>query len=193
MVGSQRMKQLKKILDRQAVTLYNLLLPIWLLVWWPSFLWIIIIPLNYVIDRGVFTLSAKKQKPDLENKFFRKHTWKLWLFGFLSDFIGSILLLSPLFIEPPKEIRGNYNKSAFGRFMNAIQFNPFSYFPAFAYTVFAVLVAGAFIFLFDKMVLNKTGSLTREQAKSIALKMAIFTAPYLYLVPSSAVRFLMGG
>ena len=86
---------------KKTVTLYNLLFPIWILVWLPTPLWLLIIPGNYLIDRLVFTISAKKQKPKLEKKFFRKHTWKLFLFGFLADFIGSILLLIPLLIPVP--------------------------------------------------------------------------------------------
>ena len=171
-------------MKKKKVTLHNLIFPIWALVWLPTWLWLILLPANYLIDRLVFTLSAKKTDPELDGKFFRKHTWKLWLFGFLSDFIGSVLLLIPLLIPPTEEIARHYNQTFFGKFMNALQFNAFQNPGALAYTVFAIDVAGVCIYLFDQRVLIKTGKFTKEQAKSIALKMAVFTAPYLYLLPA---------
>lgn len=166
------------------VVLFNLLLPIWLLVWIPSLLWLLIIPGNYIIDRLVFTISAKRRDKELEQSFFRKHTWKLFLFGFLSDFVGVILLLIPLFIPVPDSVKGNYNHSFFGKFMNALQSNPCAYFPSFLYTLLAIAVAGALIYFLDLGVLKRTKRFTIEQARVIALSMAVFTAPYLYLVPS---------
>ncbi|MBR6476842.1 MAG: hypothetical protein IKS85_00195 [Lachnospiraceae bacterium] len=144
---------------------------------------LLIIPGNYLIDRLVFTISAKKQKPKLEKKFFRKHTWKLFLFGFLADFIGSILLLIPLLIPVPDGVGKHYNQSFFGKFMNALQFNAFSNPAALLYTLFAIAVAGLLIYVFDKSVLMKTKEFEPEQAKKIAFLMAVITAPYLYLVP----------
>lgn len=171
---------------KNTVTLYNVIFPLWLLVWIPSILWLIIIPLNYIVDRVVFTLSAKKQNPELDKKFYRRHTWKLWLIGFFADFVGAFLLLIPLFITPPESVRRNYNASAFGKFMNALQLNPFQYLPTFLYFLFAIFVAGALIYFLDLLVIKSTKAFTKTQAKRIALNMAVFTAPYLYLLP---IRF----
>ena len=168
---------------KNTVTLYNVIFPLWLFVWIPSILWLIVIPLNYLVDRLVFTLSGKKQNRDLDKKFFRKHTWKLWLIGFFSDFVGALLLLFPLFIPVPQAVKGNYNASAFGKFMNALQLNPFQYLPTFLYFLFAIFVAGALIYFLDLLVIKSTKVFTKTQAKRIALNMAVFTAPYLYLLP----------
>ena len=43
--------------QKQSVTLYNILFPIWLLVWIPSPLWLLLIPLNFVIDYFVLYKS----------------------------------------------------------------------------------------------------------------------------------------
>ena len=37
--------------------LYNVLFPIWLLIFFPSYLWLILIPANYLIDRIVLKWS----------------------------------------------------------------------------------------------------------------------------------------
>ena len=42
--------------DNEKV-LYNVLFPIWLLVFFPSYLWLILIPANYMIDRIVLRWS----------------------------------------------------------------------------------------------------------------------------------------
>ena len=36
---------------------YNILLPIWLIIFFPSWLWLILIPANYLIDRIVLKWS----------------------------------------------------------------------------------------------------------------------------------------
>ena len=72
--------------------LYNLLLPLWLLIFIPSWLWLLLIPANYLIDRVVLKWSLG----DMEERglFCRKHTWKICLAGFVSDFIGALILLA---------------------------------------------------------------------------------------------------
>ena len=37
--------------------IYNILLPLWLLIFLPSYLWLALIPLNYMIDRVVLKWS----------------------------------------------------------------------------------------------------------------------------------------
>ena len=41
----------------ETVRLYNILLPLWLLLFWPSALWLVLIPANYLIDRFVLRWS----------------------------------------------------------------------------------------------------------------------------------------
>ena len=45
--------------------IYNVLFPLWLLVWIPSPLWLILIPANYIIDRLVLKLSLPKDDQEL--------------------------------------------------------------------------------------------------------------------------------
>ena len=70
--------------------LYNILLPIWILVFWPSPLWLILIPANYLIDRIVLRWSLGEM-PE-KGAFCRKHTWKICIAGFVSDLIGACVM-----------------------------------------------------------------------------------------------------
>ena len=50
---------------------YNILLPIWLLIFFPSWLWLLLIPANYLIDRIVLRWSLG-ELPD-KGLFCRKN------------------------------------------------------------------------------------------------------------------------
>ena len=73
-------------------TLYNILLPLWILVFWPSWLWLILIPANYLIDRVVLRWSLGDM-PE-KGSFCRRHTWKICIAGFAADGIGALLLFA---------------------------------------------------------------------------------------------------
>lgn len=167
--------------NKKGVTLYNLIFPVWILLWFPSWLWLLIIPANYIIDRLVFTILGKQYKPELTNGFYRQNTWKLFLRGFGADFIGMLFMLIPVII-----LDNIFDgQTAVENFCYSIQYNPYSNPVAVIYILIAVALAGLLIYLFDKKALGKMGVFTEEQAKKIALFMAIFTAPYLYLLPPS--------
>ena len=167
--------------SKKGVTLYNLIFPVWILLWFPSWLWLIIIPANYIIDRLIFTILGKHYKPELTNDFYRNNTWKLFLRGFGADFIGMLFLLVPTIILDTVFD----SVSAVQNFTHDLQYNLYNNPLAVIYTLLAVALAGLLIFLFDRRALRKMGVFTEEQAKKIALFMAIFTAPYLYLLPPS--------
>ena len=137
-------------MDHKGTRLYNILFPLWMLIFIPSWLWVLLIPLNYLIDRVVLRWSLG----DLPEKgaFCRRHTWKICLAGFTSDFIGALLLLGVFF---------------FGVLLGIDE-------EAFFETVQ------------DRWIRKKAG-LSLEQAKKSAIRLALITAPYLYLFPTSVI------
>lgn len=157
-------------MKKNGIRLYNVMFPVWLLVWFPSWLWLLLIPANYLIDRFVLRWSLS----GLEEcgLFCRLHCWKICLAGFLADFIGSALLFAATFLF-----------SSGSRIANALAFNAFSYFPAFLVAVFAILLAGVLIFLFDRWILARVG-LEKELSVKAARNLALITAPYLFLFPT---------
>ena len=111
--------------------------------------------------------------------FCRKHTWKICLAGFLSDFAGALILL--LISIPLADLSDKlYNIG------HAIMFDPFSDLMGLLIVVAAIAVSAVCIYFLDKWILRKAG-LEPEQVKRSALRLALITAPYLYLFPS---RFL---
>ena len=157
---------------------YNILLPIWLLIFFPSWLWLLLIPANYLIDRIVLRWSLG----DVPEKglFCRNHNWKICLAGFVSDFAGAILLfaLNQLMFGMNDDVNSFINKAADG-----LMFNPFSNILSLIIVIAAIVLSAVCIYKLDKSILSKAG-LDIEQAKKSAIRLAIITSPYVYLIPS---------
>ena len=156
------------------VKLYNILLPLWLIIFLPSYLWLALIPLNYIIDRAVLRWSLGGM-PD-KGLFCRKHTWKICLAGFLSDLAGSLILLGVSI--PVSEISEKFYDIG-----HAIMFDPFSNLIGLLIVIASITVSAVCIYLLDKWILGKEG-LEPELVKRSAVRLALITAPYLYLFPS---------
>ena len=161
------------------VTLYNLLLPLWIIVFWPYWHWLVLIPANYLIDRLVLRWSLGDM-PE-KGKFCRKHTWKICIAGFFADGIGAAVLLAVFmgaaFLEE-SSVGEILQDIAYG-----IGYNAFSDILAFLIVAAAVLVAMLVICLLDTRILKRAG-LDPEQARKSALRLAVITAPYLFFFPS---------
>ena len=175
--------------EHRSVTLHNIIFPVWMILWIPSFLWLLVIPANYLVDRLVFTLSARRDHPERDAAFFRQHTWKLWLAGFAADFVGAAILLGIALIPDwLGYVTGAGTQAGFlGWFTRhvgtPVMFNPFTDVFALAAVLLVIALSGWLIYAFDRAILKKAGAFTPAEASRIARNMAVFTAPYLYLLP----------
>lgn len=163
------------MLKQHRSVLYNVMFPLWMLVWFPSWLWLALIPANYLIDRAVLWWSLSEMND--RQAFCRHHTWKICLAGFASDFIGSLLLLVA-YLSLDAVGTGWAHDVDYG-----LGFNPFSNLLSLLITAIAIVLSGFCIYVFDLRVLQKAG-LGEAQARRSALLLAVLTAPYLFLFPS---------
>ena len=170
-------------MNKKEVKLYNILLPIWILIFCPTWLWLFLIPANYLIDRLVLRWSLGAL-PD-KGLFCRKHTWKICIAGFFGDLCGAVVLFSIFAVATFVE-DGSPLSSLLDRIGQGVASDPFDSFAAFITVAVSVAVAGLMIFFIDRYILTKAG-LDAEKAHKSALRMAVITAPYLYFFPS---RFL---
>ena len=150
---------------------YNVLFPIWMLVFLPTPLWFFLIPANYLIDYLVLRHCKKKLGIE-EEKFLLKYTWLVCLFGFISDFLGALFLFVCLNVITGPEYHD---------VIQAISMNPFHDIRGFLLIVVGIAIAAFFIYLCNYLFFIK--GYEKEKAKYIALRMALFTAPYLFLIP----------
>lgn len=143
---------------KNHVKLYNVLFPFWFLMLIPA-TWIIVLPGNFLIDSLVLIITMYCLHIDEKKKFYKKHIWKIFVFGLLSDLIGSALMFGALLLE----------WSTMGDELYI--------------TLPAMLISAACIYLFNYFITF------RKDEQNIRLKMAltfaIATAPYTFLIPSS--------
>ena len=158
----------------KSVKMYNLLFPIWLLLIFPIS-WLIVLPVNFFIDLGVLFLSLIYLKIDNKKELIRKSVLRIWILGFIADFIGVAMMF--VLMQP-------YNDWWNHHISYPLNFNPFESVYALFFTTCCVIVSAYFIYCFNyKICLQKT-SLNRKQKKIIALFLAVFTAPYFFFLPS---------
>ena len=145
--------------SQKSVKLYNVLFPFWMLLLFPQ-VWLIVLPGNFIIDSIVFLVSLAALKIADKKQWYRHHILKIFLFGMLSDVIGAAYML---FLMAVFEV---------GQMGDELYL-----------TVPALCISGALIFIFNYFItFRKTESALRRK---FSLILAIVTAPYTFLIPSS--------
>jgi len=134
--------------------------------WWLLFLipqmWLFVLPGNFIIDSIVLFISMALMKIQPKWSFYKKYILKIFLFGLLSDIIGSILA----FI-----LAMSLSMLALARLGD----EPYI-------TIPALILSGSLIFLFNYCKTFKM--LDKPVRIRLSLVFAVFTAPYTFLIPS---------
>ena len=155
------------------IRLYNLILPVWLILMIPQ-LWWLVLPANFLVDLTVLWLGLKHLGVENRKGLCRQAVWKVWIFGFLSDFVGAGLML----VWNIWDITGS-------DFLMAVNFNPFERLDAFLWVTACVAVTGLILYLVNRNYCLKKLPLTPEQRNSLALILSVFTAPWLFYLPTA--------
>lgn len=158
----------------KKINLYNLIFPVYLLWLIPPVIFIVGI-LNFIIDSVVVLITEKVLKMEDIFSKYKKVIFKVWGFGFLSDFIGAFFLFCMSSLVSNLNIPIKYN----------IDYNPFGNIYAFLITILGILISGVLIFIFNKKFSFKKVDMTERQKYVLSLAMAIVTSPYLFLLPAS--------
>lgn len=157
-----------------SVKLCNVLFPIWILIFFPQVL-AIVIPGNLIVDAAVLLIALAAMHHRAKGAVLRRCWWKVWLLGFAADLIGAAWMVLGWFVTswvPSLD-------SSLGK----ILYNPFGHPAAFLWTAAGVAIAGGVIFLLDRRVFRSVPELTSRQSTRLALTFAIATAPWLFFLP----------
>ena len=157
-----------------SLKLYNVLFPLWILIFFPQVL-AIVIPGNLIVDAAELLIALAVLGCREKGAVIRKCWWKVWLLGFAADLIGAAWMVLGWFVTswvPSLD-------SSLGK----ILYNPFGHPAAFLWTAAGVAIAGWFIFLLDRRVFRSVPELTSRQSTRLALTFAIVTAPWLFFLP----------
>ena len=163
----------------KKIKLYNVIFPIWLLLFFPP---VILITLsgNFIIDSLVILACFKIFKlVDSQynlKSYYKKSIIKVWLFGFLADFIGAIILFV-------LGILGDSFGLAY-ELIYGINYDPFSNLLAVFIILLAILVSGIFIFLFNYKITFRELIRDSNTRFKVALTIAIVTMPWTFLLPT---------
>ena len=164
---------------RKTIRLYNILLPVWMMILLPTPLWFFIIPADFAIDLLVLWILLKRQKVENYPSVIKRTILPVGLIGFGADIIGAALLILPFFNDHFADTDT----------ASCIMMDPFGDIFAFLIILAAIAVSGVIIYFADLWILKRNIHLTLEQAKHTALWLAVITAPYSFLFPS---KFLYG-
>lgn len=156
-------------MKKNSITLYNIILPIWLMAVVPPLVFVSL-ALSYGIDTLVLRISGSKLTGD-GKALWKSSILRVWLLGFAADLIGSVWMFFPALTEWNADI------------VNAIMLNPFSHPVGFIWAAVGIVISAVMIYIFNLHFGLKKAELTDEQRKKAALWLAIFTAPYLFLIP----------
>ena len=74
------------------LTLINIFFPTWMLGAIPSYLWLIMLPVNFLIDSLVLLIWAKVKNVQKIGDFWKHSIVPVWCFGFVSDLLAAFVL-----------------------------------------------------------------------------------------------------
>lgn len=170
-----------KMRDR-GVKLYNVIFPIWLLWLFPG-TWFVVLPACFLIDLFVVALTLKYLKVKEAGEKVKAVILKVWLCGFAADLIGTVGMLSTLFMDGGR-FGGGVGDWLRRNVAAAVERNPFDSIFGLLWVAGCVALAAFFIYLFNyRFCLSKAG-LDEGEKKKLALSLAVFTAPYLFFLPT---------
>lgn len=147
-----------KLRKSKNVKLYNVIFPFWFLILVPQ-MWLIVLPGNFIIDSIVLLVSMMILKIDDRKQKYKKYILKIFLFGMLSDVIGSAFLFVMLITEV----------SSMGDEIYI--------------TIPAIIISAVLIYVFNYFFTFKKAEVNFRRKMSLIF--AIVTAPYTFLIPTT--------
>lgn len=165
---------------KKEVKLNNVIFPIWMMWIFPPLVFIALVG-NFVIDSIVilaaFAIFKVVKSTGLSmGQLYKKSILKVWIFGFLADIVGAIMLFVVMLIL--ESINGTNDIIA------GICYNPLNNITGFLIVVAAVALAVLLIWIFNYyIVFNRLIEDSKIRMK-VALTIAIVTMPWTYLIPT---------
>ena len=150
----------------KMIRLNNVYFPLWFFFLYPTPVWLLILVINFIIDSAVVCGGCRYLKKSLD--VYKKSILKVWLIGFISDFIGAgMILLMGLIIDylniPYEWGRGIY---------------------CILFSLPGLLISMMLIYRLNKRFSFTRTSLDPESIQKLCLYLAVLTAPYVMVIPT---------
>ena len=154
--------------------------PVWLLLLVPIS-WLFTIPLTFAADSAALLVALKWLKQNEIKQKYRKTILKVWLLGFAADIPGLFLMIVSQFFPPSQT---GFLYWWYSNITNAVALNPFSNIFSFLYVLIATFITFVLIYFLNLKLSLKEMDMDDKPKKRLALILAIFTTPWLFLFPS---------
>ncbi len=164
------------------IKLYNLIFPIWLL-WLIPITWIVVLPANFLIGLAVVVLTLKYLNVSDIKKIAKSIILKVWVLGFVADLIGTAAMFMANVID--FDYQTDLGKWWYENITNAVSYNPFDSIYAFIWVTVCISIAACCIYFFNYKISLRKSELNNDLKKKLALSLAIFTAPYVFYIPTA--------
>ena len=158
--------------------LYNIFFPIWMLIFFPPII-LVTLPVNFVFDLAVLMVTLKVLQIDDAWKYTKAVILRVWLCGFAADLLGALLMLVPVV---PLNL---------GEPLEAVFYNPFAHAESFLWTTLCIAVSAAAIYGLNYYFCLRKLPLESRLRRRLSLSLAVFTAPYLYYMPTNLFYDIM--
>ncbi|MEG2645955.1 MAG: hypothetical protein RSA08_02870 [Clostridia bacterium] len=155
--------------------LFNIMLPICILIIITA-MGIYIIPVNFILNSIVLLFSLAILKISSKLEIYKKTIFKVFIFGFLVNIVGSIILCATPLLSSLNGIFGEITKFAVWNFYKNIS--------DYIFIGIVVVVSGICTYLLNYKISFKKIEIDKKKKKVIAIIIAVFTAPYLFLYSS---------
>ncbi|ORT99285.1 hypothetical protein D081_2014 [Anaerovibrio sp. JC8] len=147
--------------------LYNVLFPAWLFYLFPTGVWLLILPGNFLIDSIVIYCAARFFNISECVSLWKKSILKVWIIGFISDIIGALLILA-IYLLSDKFCPG---------------WNTFNFPGATIIAIPGVLLSAVCIFFINRRFAFSQCGLDDTTITRLSRTLALLTAPYAMLIP----------
>ncbi len=171
---------------KKKVRLYNVIFPPYMLIALVPWFAVIALVGNFLIDSAVVLVISLIVFKKIDRKFYKDHVWKVWAFGFLGDICGALFLFIGSRIASSYTIANGDRSGILYRILDGWRgasyldgHNVYSY----VFAAIAIIISAVAIYLFDRRVAFKNADMTEKQKTLSALAIAVFTAPYTFLLP----------
>ena len=165
----------------KGVKLYNVFFPIWLLIFIPPFILGSLV-INFVYDSLVLLICFLVFKRSIGRNVFnlyKQSILKVWLIGFLADFVGAAILHISSMFTGKFELTSSVS--------SAIMLNPFESFLGMLIVMLSVGISSYLIYRWNyNKVLNRIIEDSIIRAK-VAIVIAIVTAPWTFFLPTELI------
>ncbi len=139
--------------------LYNVLFPFWMLLFFP-WMWLIVLPGNFIIDSLVLLTSVYFLKIEDKKKLYKSSILKIFGIGIVSDVVGSAYMFLMLTVFQVGSMGDEWYLTAPG-----------------------LIISAVLIFILNYYVTFK--KCDKKYRFKLALIFALVTAPYTFMIPSS--------